>query len=98
MKTNKFNIEKLDLFYGENQALKSINLLIPTRQVTALIGSSGCGKSTLLRCLNRMNDLIEGVTITGKLTMDVQDVYGNIDVSDLRIRVGMVFQNPTHSQ
>ncbi len=98
MKTTKFNIENLDLFYGENQALKSINLPIPTRQVTALIGPSGCGKSTLLRCLNRMNDLIEGVTITGKLTMDGQDVYGNIDVSDLRIRVGMVFQNPTHSQ
>lgn len=64
MKTTKFNIENLDLFYGENQALKSINLPIPTRQVTALIGPSGCGKSTLLRCLNRMNDLIEGVTIT----------------------------------
>lgn len=94
MKTTKFNIENLDLFYGENQALKSINLPIPTRQVTALIGPSGCGKSTLLRCLNRMNDLIEGVKITGKLTMDGQDVYGNIDVSDLRIRVGMVFQKP----
>ena len=57
---NKFNIENLDLFYGENQALKGINLPIPLRQVTALIGPSGCGKSTLLRCLNRMNDLIEG--------------------------------------
>ena len=64
---NKFNIENLDLFYGDNQALKSINLPVPERQVTALIGPSGCGKSTLLRCLNRMNDLIEGVRITGRL-------------------------------
>ncbi len=91
---NKFDIENLDLFYGENQALKSINLPIPNRQVTALIGPSGCGKSTLLRCLNRMNDLIEGVKITGKLEMDGEDIYGNIDVSDLRIKVGMVFQKP----
>lgn len=91
---NKFDIENLDLFYGENQALKSINLPIPTRQVTALIGPSGCGKSTLLRCLNRMNDLIEGVTIKGKLDMDGTNIYGDIDVADLRIRVGMVFQKP----
>ncbi len=89
---NKFSIENLDLFYGENQALKSINLPIPKRQVTALIGPSGCGKSTLLRCLNRMNDLIEGVKITGLVSMDGDDIYGNIDVSDLRIKVGMVFQ------
>ena len=75
---NKFDIENLDLFYGDNQALKSINLPIPTRQVTALIGPSGCGKSTLLRCLNRMNDLIEGVTIKGKLDMDGTNIYGNI--------------------
>ncbi|OXE29124.1 phosphate ABC transporter ATP-binding protein, partial [Vibrio parahaemolyticus] len=60
----------------------------------ALIGPSGCGKSTLLRCLNRMNDLIEGVKITGKLAMDGEDIYGNIDVADLRIKVGMVFQKP----
>ena len=91
---NKFDIENLDLFYGENQALKSINLPIPVRQVTALIGPSGCGKSTLLRCLNRMNDLIEGVKITGKLDMDGTNIYGNIDVADLRIKVGMVFQKP----
>jgi len=89
---NKFSIENLALFYGENQALKSINLPIPKRQVTALIGPSGCGKSTLLRCLNRMNDLIEGVKITGLVSMDGEDIYGNIDVSDLRIKVGMVFQ------
>ncbi len=91
---NKFDIENLDLFYGENQALKQITLPIPAKQVTALIGPSGCGKSTLLRCLNRMNDLIEGVTIKGKLHMDDEDIYGNIDVSRLRIKVGMVFQKP----
>lgn len=91
---NKFNIENLDLFYGKNQALKKINLSIPNRQVTALIGPSGCGKSTLLRCLNRMNDLIEGVTIKGLLTIDDENVYGNIDVAQLRIKVGMVFQKP----
>ena len=91
---NKFNIKDLDLFYGDNQALKSINLPVPERQVTALIGPSGCGKSTLLRCLNRMNDLIEGVKITGLLEMDGTNIYGNIDVADLRIRVGMVFQKP----
>ncbi|HAS6236320.1 TPA: phosphate ABC transporter ATP-binding protein [Vibrio vulnificus] len=91
---NKFDIENLDLYYGENQALKAINLPIPVRQVTALIGPSGCGKSTLLRCLNRMNDLIEGVKITGKLAMDGEEIYGNVDVADLRIKVGMVFQKP----
>lgn len=91
---NKFNIDNLNLFYGENQALKNICLPIPARQVTALIGPSGCGKSTLLRCLNRMNDLIEGVKIDGGLTMDNEDVYGNIDVANLRIKVGMVFQKP----
>ncbi|MUK43383.1 phosphate ABC transporter ATP-binding protein PstB [Aliivibrio fischeri] len=89
---NKFNIENLDLFYGQNQALKNINLPIPAKQVTALIGPSGCGKSTLLRCLNRMNDLIEGVKITGLVNLDGNDIYGNIDVADLRIKVGMVFQ------
>ena len=89
---NKFNIENLDLFYGQNQALKGINLPIPAKQVTALIGPSGCGKSTLLRCLNRMNDLIPGVKITGFVSLDDHDIYGNIDVADLRIKVGMVFQ------
>ncbi|MGF1714484.1 phosphate ABC transporter ATP-binding protein PstB [Photobacterium chitinilyticum] len=91
---NKFNIKNLNLFYGENQALKQICLPIPNRQVTALIGPSGCGKSTLLRCLNRMNDLIEGVKINGQLSMDNEDVYGNVDVAQLRIKVGMVFQKP----
>ncbi|WP_028025272.1 phosphate ABC transporter ATP-binding protein PstB [Enterovibrio calviensis] len=91
---NKFNIENLNLFYGNgaNHALKNINLPIPNKKVTALIGPSGCGKSTLLRCLNRMNDLIEGVKIDGRLDMDSEDVYGNIDIANLRIKVGMVFQ------
>ncbi|WP_108742996.1 phosphate ABC transporter ATP-binding protein PstB [Salinivibrio sp. PR5] len=93
---NKFEINDLNLYYGngENHALKSINLPIPAKRVTSLIGPSGCGKSTLLRCLNRMNDLIEGVQIDGRLTMDDQDIYGNIDVAGLRIKVGMVFQKP----
>ncbi|MDD1783707.1 phosphate ABC transporter ATP-binding protein PstB [Enterovibrio sp. ZSDZ35] len=93
---NKFEIENLNLFYGNgaNHALKNINLPIPSKKVTALIGPSGCGKSTLLRCLNRMNDLIEGVKIDGRLKLDNENVYGNIDVSNLRIKVGMVFQKP----
>lgn len=89
---NKFNIENLNLYYGDNKALKNICLPIPNRQVTALIGPSGCGKSSLLRCLNRMNDLIEGVKIDGLVSMDGEDIYGNINVAQLRIKVGMVFQ------
>ncbi|MEZ9525532.1 phosphate ABC transporter ATP-binding protein PstB [Enterovibrio norvegicus] len=91
---NKFNIENLNLYYndGDTHALKNINLPIPHKKVTALIGPSGCGKSTLLRCLNRMNDLIAGVKIDGLVEMDAEDVYGNIDVANLRIKVGMVFQ------
>lgn len=91
---NKFDIKNLNLYYdhGTNQALKNITLPIPNKKVTALIGPSGCGKSTLLRCLNRMNDLIEGVKIDGRVMLDNDDVYGNIDVADLRIKVGMVFQ------
>ena len=74
--------------------IRSINLDIGSNEVISMVGPSGCGKSTLLRCLNRMNDLIEGVTISGKLDMDGENIYGNIDVSDLRIKVGMVFQKP----
>lgn len=85
-------IENLNLYYGSNRALKSINLPIPERQVTALIGPSGCGKSTLLRCLNRMNDLIEGVKIEGRVTLEGENIYDDIDVAQLRIKVGMVFQ------
>lgn len=91
---NKFDIENLNLYYdnGLTQALKNITLPIPNKKVTALIGPSGCGKSSLLRCLNRMNDLIEGVKIDGRVMLDSDDIYGNIDVADLRIKVGMVFQ------
>ena len=91
---DKFTIENLDLYYGNFQALKDINFGIPGNEITALIGPSGCGKSTLLKTLNRMNDLIEGVTITGKVLLDDEDIYGTIDVNMLRKRVGMVFQKP----
>jgi phosphate transport system ATP-binding protein len=87
--------EQLDLYYGSFQALKSVSLNIPARQVTALIGPSGCGKSTYLRTLNRMNDLIEGVRITGKVLIDDEDIYSpKTDVTLLRKKVGMVFQKP----
>lgn len=89
---NKFNINNLDLFYGETHALKDISLNIPNRQVTALIGPSGCGKSTLLRTLNRMNDLVENVKITGDVRFEGNDIYQDSDVTALRMRVGMVFQ------
>lgn len=91
---NKFNIKNLNLYYnnGTNHALKNITLPIANKEVTALIGPSGCGKSTLLRSLNRMNDLIENVSIDGQVMLDNQDIYGNIDVAELRIKVGMVFQ------
>jgi len=83
------------LYYGASQALKNISLTIPRTRVTALIGPSGCGKSTFLRCFNRMNDLIEGVRIEGKMYLYDQDLYGrDLDVPDLRRRVGMVFQKP----
>ena len=85
----------LNLFYGESQALKDINISLPRQRVTAFIGPSGCGKSTLLRCFNRMNDLVDGVTIQGSITLDEEDIYHrSIDVADLRRRVGMVFQKP----
>jgi len=89
---NKLEINNLNLFYGKNHALKDISLIIPERQVTALIGPSGCGKSTLLRTLNRMNDLIAGVKISGEVKFENEDIYADIDVQDLRMRVGMVFQ------
>ncbi len=92
---NVFEINNLDLYYGEKQALKGINLDIKNKAVTAFIGPSGCGKSTLLRCLNRMNDLIPGVTINGDINMEGKDILGNeINVVDLRTKVGMVFQKP----
>ena len=88
-------VRDLNLFYSEKQALKDISLAIPSRQVTAFIGPSGCGKSTLLRCFNRMNDLVDGVRIEGKIWLDKEDINApEIDVSLLRRRVGMVFQRP----
>ena len=91
---NCFDINKLDLFYGDFQALKKINMEIEEKKITAFIGPSGCGKSTLLRSLNRMNDLIEGCKITGEVKLFGEDIYKNIDVNLLRKRVGMVFQKP----
>ena len=86
-------MDRLSLFYGNFQALKDVTLKIEERKITALIGPSGCGKSTFLRCLNRMNDLIEGVRLTGRVTIDRQDIYRpETDLIELRRRVGMVFQ------
>ncbi len=86
--------ENLNLWYGENQALKSINIDIPEKQITALIGPSGCGKSTFLKTLNRMNDLVDGCRIEGNIYINETDIYNNIDVNILRKNVGMVFQKP----
>lgn len=91
---SKFSIQNLDLYYGAFQALKQINMEIEPNQITAFIGPSGCGKSTLLKCLNRMNDLIEGCRIEGSVLLDGQNIYGSMDVNELRKRVGMVFQKP----
>jgi phosphate transport system ATP-binding protein len=91
----KMNISNVDFFYGHFQALKQVSMPIEEKRITALIGPSGCGKSTLLRCLNRMNDLIPGMRITGSIALDGQDVYGaDVRVENLRKRVGMVFQRP----
>ena len=90
----KFTIENLDLFYGEFHALKSIDMRIPEHEVTAFIGPSGCGKSTFLKTLNRMNDLVENCRITGSVKLDGEDIYKDNKVSELRKRVGMVFQQP----
>jgi phosphate transport system ATP-binding protein len=88
-------VQDLNLFYGEKQALHGINMMIPKQRVTAYIGPSGCGKSTLLRCINRMNDLVDDVRIEGKILLDEQDIYDkSVNVADLRRRVGMVFQKP----
>ena len=85
----------LDLFYGDHQALKGISMDIPEKQITALIGPSGCGKSTFMKTINRMNDLVPGVTIKGQLLYRGQDIYApEVDVTWLRKRIGMVFQKP----
>ena len=91
---SKFNIGNMNLYYGDFHALKDINMEIQANEITAFIGPSGCGKSTFLKSLNRMNDLVDGCRITGKIELDGEDIYGNIDVNLLRKRVGMVFQNP----
>ena len=94
MTSTKFLVQDLDLYYNKFQALKKINLDIKEKEITALIGPSGCGKSTFLKTLNRMNDLVEGVRIEGKIGLDGKDIFRDIDSISLRHRVGMVFQQP----
>ncbi len=88
----KMEVSHMDLFYGDYQALTDINISFMKNKVTAMIGPSGCGKSTLLKSLNRMNDLVEGCKITGRITLDGDDIYDRYDVNVLRKKVGMVFQ------
>ncbi|MGB0910214.1 MAG: phosphate ABC transporter ATP-binding protein PstB [Nitrospirales bacterium] len=89
----KIDIRQMNFYYGETQALFKVNLTIPENRVTAFIGPSGCGKSTLLRCLNRLNDLVVGARVEGTVLIDEEDIYQpEVDVTDLRTRVGMVFQ------
>ena len=90
----KLRVTNLDLFYGEFQALKNVNFDLRNNEAAALIGPSGCGKSTFIRVLNRMNDLIPTCRITGEVLLDGEDIYGAMDASELRTRVGMVFQKP----
>lgn len=93
MKDIKIQVNELSLYYGEKKALKEISLEIPRNKVTALIGPSGCGKSTFLRCINRMNDLIPEVKITGQMLVEGVDIYDkNVDVVNIRKKIGMVFQ------
>ena len=92
---SKIETKGLDVFYGEKQALNSVGLEIAANEVTALIGPSGCGKSTFLRCLNRMNDVVPGCRIEGDVLLDGEDIYSSdLDVVNLRARIGMVFQKP----
>ena len=92
---NKFDVSRMDLYYGNFHALKNVNIAIPEKEITAFIGPSGCGKSTFLKSLNRMNDLVEGCRITGDILLDGVDIYKDkMDVNVLRKRVGMVFQKP----
>lgn len=92
---DKISVKDLNLFYGNKQVLKQINMGIPSNQITAFIGPSGCGKSSLLRCMNRMNDLIPVARMEGQVIFDDQDIYGeDVDVVETRRRVGMVFQRP----
>ncbi|MBU1671214.1 MAG: phosphate ABC transporter ATP-binding protein [Actinobacteria bacterium] len=92
---NKMEIKNLSMFYGDFKAIEDISLDIPSQRITALIGPSGCGKSTLVRCLNRMNDLIQGCRVEGEVILDAENMYTpGYDVIGLRRRVGMVFQRP----
>ena len=90
----KLQVKNCDLFYGDFQALKNINLSIAEKEITAFIGPSGCGKSTFLKTLNRMNDLVDGVKIDGNVYLDGKDIFADMDAINLRHRVGMVFQQP----
>ncbi len=93
MKETKISVKNLNLFYGKKQALKNVSMDIPSNKVTAFIGPSGCGKSTFIRTLNRMNDLIDGVKISGEVLIDGKNIYErNVDVVNLRRSIGMVFQ------
>lgn len=93
--SSKIVSKNLSLWYGDKQALKNINLEIPEKKITALIGPSGCGKSTFIRCLNRMNDLVDKVRIEGEVLYDNSNIYGKeVDVVELRKKIGMVFQKP----
>lgn len=95
MDNSKITVESLNLHYGENHALKNVNMEIADHAITAFIGPSGCGKSTFLRCLNRMNDLVEGCRVEGKVILDGEDIYDKrVDTTLLRKKVGMVFQQP----
>ena len=95
MGDTKILVKNLNLFYGENHALKDVSMEIKERAITAFIGPSGCGKSTFLKTLNRMNDMVDGVKITGTVEIDGEDIYGGkIDTTLLRKKVGMVFQQP----
>ena len=95
MANSKISVENLNLHYGENHALKDVNMEIADHAITAFIGPSGCGKSTFLRCLNRMNDLVDGCRVDGKVILDGEDIYDKrVDTTLLRKKVGMVFQQP----
>lgn len=95
MANSKISVENLNLHYGENHALKDVNMGIADHAITAFIGPSGCGKSTFLRCLNRMNDLVDGCRVEGKVILDGEDIYDKrVDTTLLRKKVGMVFQQP----
>lgn len=91
---NKIEMKDVNLYYNNFPALKNVNLNVKANEITAFIGPSGCGKSTLLKSLNRMNDLVEGCKITGRMLLDGENIYGDMDVNLLRKRVGMVFQKP----